>query len=98
MPHDTSRCRPSDWAPVKPPRDAALPDDAEDNTSEPDVGRPLDKAPPPRDAGASRDTSASDGSPPPVGGVFRHPGVLVTQAQLDFIKQKLTEGAAPWTN
>jgi hypothetical protein len=27
---------------------------------------------------------------------FKHPGVMVTQAQLDFVKAKVAAGAAPW--
>jgi hypothetical protein len=32
---------------------------------------------------------------PPPGG-FRHPGILVNRAQLDFIKAKIAAGAEPW--
>jgi hypothetical protein len=30
------------------------------------------------------------------GGAFRHPGVLVTRDQLDFVKAKVAAGAEPW--
>ena len=33
------------------------------------------------------------GAPP----AFRHPGVLVTQEQLDFVKAKIAAGEAPWS-
>jgi hypothetical protein len=35
---------------------------------------------------------------PPVSGAFRHPGVLVNRAQLDFVKSKIEAGAEPWTS
>ena len=39
--------------------------------------------------------SGSDADTAPA--TFRHPGVLVTKGQLDFIKGKLADGAEPWT-
>jgi hypothetical protein len=33
---------------------------------------------------------------PVVPGAFRHPGVLVNRAQLDFVKAKIQTGAQPW--
>jgi hypothetical protein len=41
--------------------------------------------------------SAGSGPTDP-GGPFRHPGVLVSQAQLEFVKAKIKAGEAPWTN
>ncbi len=38
---------------------------------------------------------ASHGDPPPG---FKHPGVIVTQEQLDFVKARIAEGAEPWTS
>jgi hypothetical protein len=35
---------------------------------------------------------------PEVKTAFRHPGVLVTKAQLDFVKAKIAAGAQPWSN
>ena len=32
----------------------------------------------------------------PPAGAFRHPGVLVNRAQLDFVKAKIAAGAQPW--
>ncbi len=32
------------------------------------------------------------------GGVFRHPGILVNQDQLDFIKAKIAAGVEPWAS
>lgn len=40
--------------------------------------------------------SVAVGAPPPVVGVFTHPGVLLGQAQLDFVKGKLALGLNPW--
>jgi hypothetical protein len=37
----------------------------------------------------------SKGDPPPA---FMHPGVVVTQKQLDFVKMKIAAGAEPWTS
>jgi hypothetical protein len=34
--------------------------------------------------------------PPPVDGKFRHPGILVNKAQLDFIRDQVKAGAQPW--
>jgi len=31
-------------------------------------------------------------------GAFRHPGVLINRAQLDFVKAKIQAGAEPWTS
>ena len=42
--------------------------------------------------GADRTTH---GGPPPA---FVHPGILVTRAQLDFVKGKIAAGAEPWTS
>jgi hypothetical protein len=44
------------------------------------------------DAAAPADTS----KPPPPGNGFRHPGVLLNQAQLDFVKAKIAAGEEPW--
>jgi hypothetical protein len=46
------------------------------------------------DAGAADRSSTPP--PPPVGGVFRHPGVLVNKGQLDFIREKVNAGEQPW--
>ena len=42
--------------------------------------------------GADRTT---EGGPPPA---FVHPGILVTRAQLDFVKGKIAAGAEPWAS
>jgi hypothetical protein len=42
-------------------------------------------------------SSAPPTSTPPTNG-FVHPGVLVSQAQLDFLRGKVLAGAQPWTN
>ncbi len=56
-------------------------------------------------AGAASDTGAAGAaSNGPVAGEvlgptgFRHPGVLVNRAQLDFLKAKLAASAEPWTS
>jgi Alginate lyase/Carbohydrate binding module (family 6) len=43
--------------------------------------------------GPNLDQLAVDVAPP---SGFRHPGVLVSRAQLDFVKQKVAAGAQPW--
>jgi hypothetical protein len=48
-------------------------------------------------ADAGRDASVPP-PPPPSNGVFRHPGVLVNRAQLDFIRDKVKAGEEPWTS
>jgi hypothetical protein len=52
-----------------------------------------------RDAGsivdAASDVSGGDVAPPPPGR-FRHPGVLLNQKQLDFVRDKVLAGAEPW--
>jgi hypothetical protein len=54
----------------------------------PDLGVTDDLVP------ARLDTSAPDAE---LGaGAFRHPGVMVSRAQLDFLKAKIAAGAAPW--
>ena len=55
-------------------------------------GSPSDGAPRPVVDGASG--PSSDGAPTTNG--FRHPGILVNRDQLDFVKAKVTAGAAPW--
>jgi hypothetical protein len=51
-----------------------------DAGGKPDAAKPGDTPPP----------------PPPIEGVFKHPGVLVNKAQLDFIRDKVAAGAEPW--
>jgi len=46
------------------------------------------------DAGV--DAGARDLRPPPIAGGFRHPGVLLNQAQIDFVKAKIVAGEQPW--
>jgi hypothetical protein len=42
---------------------------------------------------------AADGElEPTAAATFRHPGVLVDQGQLDFVKAKIAAGAEPWTS
>jgi hypothetical protein len=49
------------------------------------------------DAGEIPPGSDDDaGTAPPTG--FRHPGILVDRAQLDFVKAKIAAGAEPWTS
>lgn len=40
---------------------------------------------------------AADAGSPVAPTSFRHPGVLVNQAQLDFVKSQVASGAQPWT-
>jgi hypothetical protein len=47
---------------------------------------------------AAFDGGSAGSGPIDPGGPFRHPGVLVSQAQLEFVKAKIQAGAAPWTN
>lgn len=42
-------------------------------------------------------TPSATPTPRPAPGAFRHPGVLVNRAQLDFVKSKIQAGAQPWT-
>jgi hypothetical protein len=60
-----------------------------------DLARP-DGAPDSASADAGPDVKPLP-PPPPVNGVFRHPGVLVTAEQLAFVKEKIAAGAEPWT-
>jgi hypothetical protein len=46
---------------------------------------------PDRSAGSAADSAAKPAA------AFRHPGVLVTTAQLDLVRSKLAAGAEPWT-
>jgi hypothetical protein len=48
--------------------------------------------------GASSPTSPSSSATGPVvsSAGFRHPGILVNREQLDFVKDKIQQGAAPW--
>ena len=50
------------------------------------------------DAGADLPTGGdvSRPPPPPIGDGFRHPGVLVNKAQLDFVRAKIAAGEQPW--
>jgi hypothetical protein len=48
------------------------------------------------DAPLARDAGAAADHPGQVMGVFRHPGVMVSLAQLDFLKTKIAAGQAPW--
>jgi hypothetical protein len=61
------------------------------------------------DGGLDADTSTTDASGTisdgaldarrvDAGGVLRHPGILVNQDQLDFIKAKIAAGSEPWTS
>jgi hypothetical protein len=50
----------------------------------------------PPSAAASPSASASASRPAPGG--FVHPGVLVGQAQLDFVRGRVQAGAQPWTS
>jgi Alginate lyase len=68
------------------------------NPNEPAADGAIDDAPLPDDGGDVVD----DGSVEPDGATttspFRHPGVLVDKAQLDFVKAKIAAGAEPWTS
>lgn len=49
--------------------------------------------------GASSPTSpapAASGGPTVSSAGFRHPGILVNRAQLDFVRDKIQQGAPPW--
>jgi Alginate lyase len=54
----------------------------------------------PDDAGdeAPPQDAAAESEPTDVRGPFRHPGVLVNRAQLDFVKAKIEAGEAPWSS
>jgi hypothetical protein len=52
-------------------------------------------AAPSPDAGADASVPR-DVAPPPPPGAFRHPGVLLNQAQLDFVRAKIAAGEQPW--
>jgi hypothetical protein len=45
---------------------------------------------------STNNTDTPTAPPPPPDGSFRHPGVLVNRAQLDFIRDKVKAGAQPW--
>jgi hypothetical protein len=49
-----------------------------------------DVEPPAADAGSTSDVAL------PPAGAFRHPGVLVNQAELDFVRAKVAAGLQPW--
>jgi hypothetical protein len=53
-----------------------------------DEGPDTDGPPAPMDAGATEVPSTT--------GAFKHPGLLWNQAQLDFVRDKITAGAQPW--
>jgi hypothetical protein len=48
------------------------------------------------DAGADGAARPDASKPPPAGNGFRHPGVLLNQAQIDLVKAKITAGEQPW--
>jgi hypothetical protein len=48
------------------------------------------------DAGADAAARADASKPPPIGSGFRHPGVLLNQAQIDFVRAKIAAGEQPW--
>jgi hypothetical protein len=50
------------------------------------------------DGGAVGLPNVDDGGSQPPRGGFRHPGILVDGAQLDFVKAKIAAGAEPWTS
>jgi hypothetical protein len=78
---------------VRPGSDAGRPEDATTDR--------IDTAP--RDSGGKGTLDApvadasADATRPADSGAFVHPGVLVDQAQLDFVKAKLAQSAQPWT-
>jgi hypothetical protein len=59
-----------------------------------DTAAPADAAAPTDNAAAPVDRNAADW--PAATGMFRHPGVLVNRAQLEFIRDKVAAGAEPW--
>lgn len=93
-PVDASEPAPPPPPPPFPSPDAARP--AEDVAAPTyDAAAPADAATAPRDAAtAPGDRNTSDW--PPATGMFRHPGVLVNRAQLEFIRDKVAAGAEPW--
>ena len=48
------------------------------------------------DAGSDVAASPDASRPPPMGDGFRHPGVLINQAQIDFVRGKIAAGEQPW--
>src|SRR5688572_13119031 len=50
----------------------------------------------PPDAGADLALMPDSSGPPPVGNGFRHPGVMLNKAQIDFLRAKIAAGEEPW--
>jgi hypothetical protein len=50
----------------------------------------------PRDGGTPNGSTLDADTVSPAG--FRHPGILITRPQLDFVKAKITAGAEPWAS
>lgn len=50
------------------------------------------------DGGPPRAVAHDVAGPPPAPATFAHPGVLVSQSQLDFVKARVAAGAQPWTD
>jgi hypothetical protein len=93
---------PSDWGPA-----GAIPGQGEGGTEmdagaqvQPDAAPHADAGPPTSpdggaEAGPKQDAGGSAGDAGTPGG-FVHPGILVDQGMLDFVKGKIAAGAEPW--
>src|SRR6185369_10632784 len=97
-------CSPNAYGPdtpdgaVTPPADAGARDGAkrDSGTKTHDSGPPNDDD---DDAPPGDDDDDDDATAPPGAvhaGAFTHSGILVTDAQLAFLKQQIAAGAEPW--
>jgi hypothetical protein len=90
--------RPGD-RPVPPgPADAARPTSTVDNCREcgPTTAVPTTPAPTLSPTPTPTPTPSPAPPPPALNGGFAHPGVLVSRAQLDFVRRQVSAGAEPW--